>query len=387
MGNLYFVFYICMKVEININNDILVWAIERAGLNVDDVSRKIPSFSSWITGKKKPTLKQLETFSQKVHIPFGYLFLETPPEEKLPIPFFRTIQQKEINVGLNVYDSILIIQKRQEWLTDYLKENDYPILEFVGKFKNNENIVEIVSDIKDTLKLDENWANDFPNWEKAKDHFTQQLEESGIIPVFSSIVGNNTHRSIKVEECRGFVLVNEYAPFMFINSSDSKSAQMFTMAHEVAHIWIGKSAGFDFRQLQPANNPVELLCDQIAAELLVSAERLQTIWNLNQNFEHLARYFKVSQIVIARRLFDLGKISRDDFFSFYNDYIRRDFQKKADGESGGDFYKTQRKRLSVRFLSFVNQAIKENKLLIRDAYQITDLRGNTFHKFMKEHLY
>jgi len=376
-----------MKVEININNDILVWAIERAGSNIDEVSRKIPSFSSWLTGKKKPTLKQLETFSQKVHLPFGYLFLETPPDEKLPIPFFRTIQQKEVNVGLNVYDSILIIQKRQEWLTDYLKENDYPLLEFVGKFKNNENIVEIVSDIKNTLKLDENWADDFPSWEKAKDHFTQQLEESGIITVFSSIVGNNTHRSIKVEECRGFVLVNEYAPFMFINSADSKSAQMFTLAHELAHIWIGRSAGFDFRQLQPANNPIEILCDQIAAELLVSAETLQAIWNRSHDFEYLAKYFKVSQIVIARRLFDLGKISRSNFFSFYDDYIRRDFQKKEDGESGGDFYKTQRKRLSVRFLSFVNQAIKENKLLIRDAYQITDLKGNTFHKFMKEHLY
>ena len=376
-----------MKVEININNNILVWAIERAGFNIDEVSRKIPSFSSWLTGKKKPTLKQLETFSQKVHLPFGYLFLETPPDEKLPIPFFRTIQQKEVNVGLNVYDSILIIQKRQEWLTDYLKENDYPLLEFVGKFKNNENIVEIVSDIKNTLKLDENWADDFPSWEKAKDHFTQQLEESGIITVFSSIVGNNTHRSIKVEECRGFVLVNEYAPFMFINSADSKSAQMFTLAHELAHIWIGRSAGFDFRQLQPANNPIEILCDQIAAELLVSAETLQAIWNRSHDFEYLAKYFKVSQIVIARRLFDLGKISRSNFFSFYDDYIRRDFQKKEDGESGGDFYKTQRKRLSVRFLSFVNQAIKENKLLIRDAYQITDLKGNTFHKFMKEHLY
>lgn len=377
-----------MKMEVNINSDILVWAIERAGIDIDKISGRIPNFSSWITGEKKPTLKQLETFSQRVHLPFGYLFLEKPPDEKLPIPFFRTVQQQlPASVSLNVYDSILIIQKRQEWLSDYLRDSEYKPRDFVGKFVDTKNVADVVTDIRKTLKLNEGWANDFPNWEIAKDHFAQQIEESGIITVFSGIVGNNTRRSIPVEECRGFVLVNNYAPFMFINAADSKSAQMFTMAHELAHIWIGKSAGFDFRQLQPANNPSEILCDQIAAELLVPAKILQSVSNENSDLEYLAKYFKVSQIVVARRLLDLGKMSRNDFFKFFNDYIHRDFQKKEDSEPGGDFYRTQRKRLSVRFLSFVNQAIKENKLLIRDAYQITDMRGSTFHKFMKEHLH
>lgn len=376
-------------MELEINNNVLIWAVERAGSNIDEISRKVPAFSNWLSGKRKPTIKQLQTFSQKVHVPFGYLFLESPPEEKIPIPFFRTVQSGQLaeKVSLNTYDAILIMQQRQKWLTDYLKENDYEELEFVGKYNSVNNIKEISEDIKKTLGLKNNWANEFPTWEKAKDFLTQKIEDAGIVTTFSSIVGNNTHRSIKVEECRGFVLVDEYAPFLFINSADSKSAQMFTLAHELAHIWIGKSAGFDFRQLQPADNPTEILCDKIAAEFLVAEDEITEVLKEESSIEKIARIFKVSQIVIARRLLDLGKLNRAEFFEFYDEYIKRDIQKKEDKEGGGDFYRTQRKRLSVRFLSFVNQAVLENKLLIRDAYQLTDLKGNTYHKFMREHLY
>lgn len=385
-----------MKAEFEINNNLLIWAVERSGSNIDEISRKVPAFSNWLSGKGKPTIKQLQTFAQKVHVPFGYLFLDSPPEEKIPIPFFRTIQSGQLadRVSLNVYDTILILQQRQKWLSDYLVENDYEELEFVGKYNSINNIhqsqtfiKEVSEDIKKTLGLKNNWANEFPSWEKAKDFLTQKIEDAGIVTTSSSIVGNNTHRSIKVEECRGFVLVDKYAPFLFINSADSKSAQMFTLAHELAHIWLGKSAGFDFRQLQPADNPTEIICDKIAAEFLVPQNEIIDVLRSESEIEKIARYFKVSQIVIARRLLDLGKLSRAEFFEFYDDYIKRDIQKKEDKESGGDFYRTQRKRLSVRFLSFVNQAVLENKLLIRDAYQLTDLKGNTYQKFMKEHLY
>jgi len=376
-----------MKIEIKINSEILIWAVERAGISIEEVSRKIPSFVKWLSGEKKPTLKQLKTFAQKLHLPFGYLFLETPPEEKLPIPFFRTIKSVQNKISLNVYDTVQILQQRQKWLADYLKDNDYEKLEFVGKFKNNNDIQVIVKNIREVLNLSEDWASEFPNWENAKEHLTQRIEDSGIIVTFSSIVGNNTHRKIEVEECRGFVLVDDYAPIMFINSADSKAAQIFTLAHELAHIWMGESAGFDFRNLQPADNPIEIFCDKVAAEFLVPERSLKNLLEREQDIENIARKFKVSQIVIARRLLDIGKISRSEFSEFYDKYIKLDVQKNAEREGGGDFYKTQSKRLSIRFLSFVNQAVLENKLLLRDAYLLTGMKGNTYQKFMKEHLF
>lgn len=374
-----------MKLEIKINNDILIWAIERAGLNLEQLSRKIPAINYWLVGKKNPTLNQLKTLARILHIPFGYFFLESPPEEAVPIPFFRTIRSEGHKISLNVYDEILILQQRQRWLVEYLKENEYEKLDFVGKFKGTDNIQSIVQNIREVLNLPENWASELSSWEKAKEILTQKIEDAGMIVTFSSIVGNNTHRKIEVEECRGFVLVDEYAPFMFINSADSKSAQIFTLAHELAHIWIGESAGFDFRYLQPAENPTEILCDKIAAEFLVPEKSLRNVLNDEPDIKQLAHRFKVSQIVIARRLLDLGKISREEFFKFYDEYIKRDFQKREEKEEGGDFYKTQLKRLSVRFLSFVNQAVLENKILIRDAYTLTGMRGSTYQKLMKEY--
>ncbi|MCR4418284.1 MAG: ImmA/IrrE family metallo-endopeptidase [Ignavibacteria bacterium] len=379
-----------MRLEIKVNNDILLWAVERAGFSVEEISQKIPAFISWVEGKKSPTLKQLQAFAQKVYLPFGYLFLEKPPEEKLPIPFFRTISKEnnQNRVPINVYDTILIIQQRQNWLSNYLRENEYEKLNFVGKFKNRIfQIEEVVADIKNTLGLKDNWARELPTWEDAKNYLVDKIEDAGIIINFNSVVGNNTRRKIKVDDCRGFVLIDEYAPFLFINSADSKSAQMFTLAHELAHIWLGESAGFDFRNLQPAENPVETKCDRIAAEFLVPEKELKSFLSLETDIEKIARTFKVSQIVIARRLLDLKIIDKSKFFEFYNEYIKRDFMKKEEKESGGDFYKTQRKKLGRRFLNYINQAVLTNKLLVREAYQLTGLKGDIFNKLMSEYLY
>lgn len=376
-----------MKIRLEINSDILIWAVERAGLELGEFSEKFPHLSAWLTGKKKPTLKQLKTFSQKVHIPFGYLFLSEPIKEQIPIPYFRTYQDGNNKISLNVYDTILILQQRQSWISNYLQENDYEQLDFVGKFSKANDVNEIVDDLRKTLNLENNWSSKLPNWTKAKDFLAERIEDIGIFTAFNSIVGSNTHRPIKVEDCRGFVLIDKYAPFMFINSADSIAAQIFTIAHELAHIWIGESAGFDFRHLLPANNSTEILCDNIAAELLVPQVLLSEQLKKTNDIEELARIFKVSQLVIARRLLDLKKISLYNFIKFYEEYKQREYKKKESKSSGGDFYNTEKKRLGIRYANYIYQAVQENKLLIRDAYRLTDLSGNTFHKFMKEQLY
>jgi len=380
-----------MRTEVNINANIITWAIARAGYELQEFITKVPTVAKWIAGTKKPTVKQLETFSKKVHLPFGYLFLTEPPKESLPIPFFRTNlpavagNPQATGVSVNVYDTILLMQQRQDWLSDYLKENEFRPLPFVGRFKDGQNVSEIVDNIRKTLGVTENWASDFETWKDALDNLTHKIEDTGIIMVFNGIVENNTSRPIKVDECRGFVLVEEMAPFMFINNSDGKAAQMFTIVHELAHIWTGHSAGFDFRKLQPANDPIELLCDKIAAEFLVPENSFNIVWRENPTIKYGSRYFKVSEIVIARRALDTGKITRKQFFDFYDEYSNREFAKKENQSSGGDFYATTRKRLSMTFAAHVNNAVKSGKLLYRDAYKLTSLKGDTFQTFFTKH--
>ncbi len=375
-----------MRTEVNINTEMLTWAIARAGYNLHDFFAKLPNVAEWIEGTKKPTVKQLEAFSKKVHLPFGYLFLQKPPVEKLPIPYFRTNGDISKEVSVNVYDTIQLMLQRQDWLREYLKDNEFETLDFVGAYRNNFNVEQIVSNIREVLEIEDNWASKFRTWQEAMSYLVSIIEDKGIIAVFNGVVENNTSRPIDVKECRGFVLVDEYAPFMFINNADSKSAQMFTIAHELAHIWTGHSAGFDFRKLQPADDPIEILCDKIAAEFLVPKQAFEKVWQGFQDLNRYARFFKVSEIVIARRALDLGKITKSQFFRFYDDYKNRFLDKKKAQGSGGDFYATAKKRISLTFALHVNRAVKSGDLLYRDAYKLTSMKGDTFDKFFTKHL-
>lgn len=370
-----------MRNEVNINADMLTWAIARSGYDTS----KDTSVLAWIHGKKKPTVKQLEDFSKKVYLPFGYFFLPEPPKKTLPIPFFRTNNTQDTQVSVNVYDTTLLLQQRQDWLREYLKDNDFTPLPFVGKFKGSDDVAAIVRDIRQVLGLGEDWASQFDNWEKSLNTLTNKIGEVGIIAVFNGIVENNTHRPINVQECRGFVLVDEYAPFMFVNNGDSKAAQMFTIVHELAHIWTGHSAGFDFRKLEPADDPIERFCDKVAAEFLVPQYTFNAVWREKPDIKNCSEYFKVSEIVIARRALDTGKITRQQFYEFYDEYVNRDFKKKENQKGGGDFYATTKKRLSRAFAIHVNNAVKAGKLLHRDAYRLTGLKGDTYNTFFTHH--
>ena len=373
-----------MRNEVIVNANMLSWAIARAGYELQTFCEKFPKVQLWLEGEKNPTVKQLEEFSKKVHLPFGYLFLPEPPKEKLPFPFFRSNSSKKDDVSINVYDTILLLQQRQDWLRNYLQENDFEPLEFVGKFENNYDVKAIVSDIRKTLNLNENWASEFRTWQEAQDHLVQNIEDKGIITFFNGVVENNGHRKIPVEECRGFVLVDGIAPFMFINNADWKSAQLFTIVHELAHIWTGKSAGFDFRKLQPVDDPIEKLCDKVAAEFLVPETSFIEVWNQKPSIKYASSFFKVSEIVIARRALDTGKLTRSEFFAFYEDYSNREFIKKENQSSGGDFYATTKKRLSLTFATHINRAVKSGSLLYRDAYKLTSLKGDTYQNFFSK---
>lgn len=375
-----------MSARVSVQPEILTWAIARAGFTLPDFTEKHPNVQLWIDAERQPTVKQLQNFSKQVHVPFGYLFLQEPPEVSLPIPYFRSNGGKGGTVGVNVYDTILLLQQRQDWLKEYLTDNDFEPLPFVGRFKGSSDVDAIVQDIRTTLGLQEDWASAFATWEDAQTALVDIIEDKGIIVIFNGVVENNGHRPIPVDECRGFVLVDEMAPFMFINNADFKSAQMFTIIHELAHIWTGHSAGFDFRNLLPANDPIERLCDQAAAEFLVPKEALAAQWTPNSNFKKLARHFKVSEIVIARRLLDTGRISKAAFFKFYGEYSQREFTKRENRSAGGDFWATARKRVSATFAAHVKNAVNSGQLLYRDASKLTGMKGDTFATFLSKQL-
>jgi Zn-dependent peptidase ImmA (M78 family) len=159
---------------------------------------------------------------------------------------------------------------------------------------------------------------------------------------------------------------------------------MFTLAHELAHLWIGRGGIFNFEEMQPANDEVELFCNRSAAEFLVPAAELRASWaeaqEVDEPFQFLARHFKVSPLVAARRSLDLGLLPRLEFFEFYRKY-QEDERRQRRKSSGGDFYATQGGRVGERFANAVFRAVKEGRLLYRDAYRLTGLHGKTFDRY------
>jgi len=380
--------YYYYMARISINRNLLQWARDRSGLSEEVLERKFPKLPQWEEGSILPTMKQIEDFARKTRTPVGYFFLSEPPEERLPIPHFRTVDDRHESPSPELLDTVYTMQQRQEWMREFLIEQGQSPLPFYGSASRDDDPMNIANDIKRVMNLSNEWAAQQNTWTDALRHLRQVIEDAGILVVANGIVGNNTHRKLNVGEFRGFVLADEYAPLIFVNASDSKAAQMFTLAHEIAHIWFGASAAFDLRQLQPADDPTEQACNKVAAELLVPAEQMREAWQTarsdDEPFQAIARRFKVSVLVAARRALDLTLIGREEFFEFYRDYMndeRRRIQKTSDG---GDFYTSQNLRVGRRFADAVMRAVKESRLSYYDAYKLTGLYGKTFDLYIQK---
>jgi Zn-dependent peptidase ImmA (M78 family) len=372
-----------MKVK-NINTKILLELKElkpKAYYNCKNKFSKVRTrhalslLDKWISGEDYPTYNQLVELSKRFNVPFGYFFLEKLPKYDLPIPHYRTIKENDFIPSEELLDTIKFAQKIQEWSKDILLEWGNTNIEFCGKYKNNYDLNAIVEELSKIFDISEGWANSQNSWKDALSYFVSKAEEKGIIVLLNGIVGNNNHRKLNVEEFRGFVLYDEIAPVVFINNNDALSAKIFTLIHEVVHLLIGQSASFDLRNFQAADNEIEKFCDKCTAEFLVPEKELSNLFQEIQDYEKLAKFFKVSQIVIARRLLDLNLIDQNSFFKFLQNVEKTEYKKNL--SKGGNFYDTEKNRLSSRFLRILKSAIESNTISFRDALLVTNLNIKT----------
>jgi len=379
-----------MADTVTINPDLIRWAVERSGLPFEELTAKFPKLGEWQSGERMPTLKQLEDFAKKTMTPYGYLFLDKPPTESLNIPDFRTKDDRTPSrPSPNLIETLHAMRRRQYWMRDYLIEEGQEALPFVGEVKPPAPVKATAKRIRDALDLEEDWAEVCKDWEQAVSQLRSAIERIGILVSITGVVGLNNTRKLDPEEFRGFVLSDRHAPLIFVNGADSKSAQMFTLAHELAHVWLDKDGLFNLVNTLPANDAAETFCNQVAAEFLVPADKLRAAWEeartAGSPFRQLSRWFKVSPVVAARRALDLNLINRARLFAFYRkdqeEWQERKVREKKDRKGGPSFYTVQDIRLGRRFAYAVVCAAREGRLLYRDAYRLTDLKGDTFNEY------
>lgn len=360
-----------MRVEVNPR--MLRWALDRARLDPLALTKRFPKLEAWEDRKAQPTLRQLEDFAHATHVPIGYLFLQEPPVETVPIPDFRTKAGAHVRrPSPDLLETVYLCQQRQEWYRDFARGSGEERLAYVGSLKVESDVVAAAASIRDTLGFDLERRRALPTWSEALREFIAAADGAGVLVMSSGIVGSNTHRKLDPDEFRGFAMADALAPVVFINGADSRSAQMFTLAHELAHIWAGESAVSDAEARTVPAHRVERWCNQVAAELLVPIDVLRQAMvkgeNLQAQMNRLARRFKVSTLVVLRRIHDAGALTREAFWRAYDAELER--LRAMPAGTGGNFYLSVPVRVSRRFARALVGSTLEGQTLYRDALRM-----------------
>lgn len=371
---------------------LIRWARERSAETTDEAAHRVgvkpEKFVAWESGQAHPTLRQAESIAQKFYIPFGYLFLSSPPTSHSALPDLRTVEGLPNSNPSPEFEEVLNdALRKQEWYKSYLEEEGAETLQFIGRFSVNTPLEIVANDIHNTLAISQEARPQSANWEDFLQTLMRKAEQVGVLVLRNSVVGNNTHRHLRVEEFRGFVISDELAPLIFLNGSDAKSAQIFTLIHELTHLWIGQSgiSNLDYRSRpEEQTNPIERFCDGVTAQALVPELEFLSGWTANlpivRNLTNLIRYFKVSQVVILRRAYALGKITNHEFQDYYFNRIRGN---GSPSRGGGDFNRNVLVRNSHTFSTVIVDAVLSGRTSEMEAARLLDLKVPTFDRFAR----
>lgn len=382
--------------EAFVTPQLIQWARERSHLAIDTAAEKLTikpeKLEAWEKeGNERPTFRQAQNLAQKFHIPFGYLFLSAPPEEKLPLPDLRTVAGAQAYPPSPEFTDVLNdVLRKQQWYREYQESEGAQEVPFIGRFTLSDNPETIAVNIRDTLGIDNRMRSESDNWEIFLRDFIQRAESAGILVLRSGIVGNNTGRKLNVEEFRGFAISDNLAPVVFINGQDAKAAQIFTLAHELAHLWIGESgiSNPDYRKRSSQQEHIiDRFCDQVAAETLVPKQDLLSYWQdsetLNNNLRALTARYRVSPFVILRRAYENEKVSADDYHTQYQELLA-DHKRVKSQKGGGNFYRNLLARNSNTLTITLLVAAAEGRVSHRDTARLLNVKVKTLPTIQNE---
>ena len=380
-------------IDARITGDVLRWARERRELKFEDVASgthaAVGDLVSWENGSSFPAFSVAENLAHYLRIPFGFLFLSRPPIDAAPIPDFRTVSGN-IPRGLSpdFLEVLNDVRLKQDWYREYGEQNLAGALPFVGSRRMAEGTDVVAADISKELNVGAELRKRSRDWATYLSALCNAAQRLGILVMRSGIVGSDSTRALDVEEFRGFALSDRLAPIVFINSKDAKSAQIFTLVHEIAHIWIDRSG---ISNPDPSGVPkagVESFCNRVAADVLLpAAEFAAEFKNLKDKSkfpEELSRQFWVSPLVVIRRAFDIHRIGQDEFYRLVRAEKNKKFKKRTG--SGGNPIRTLLARNSHKFTEAILNAVREDRLTYRDGARLLGTSNKFFPELLRKSL-
>ena len=367
-------------MTVSVQPSVLKWARERAALSLTELSTQLGTttkpapVAEWEQSGCMP-LKTLEKFAQRTHVPFGYLFLDAPPVETLPTVDFRSAGNSSISVDLR--DTMMACQRRQTWYREFIIENELDGWSKTHVATANDEILTVAKRIRDAIQWFPQAARPMQKRGQVLAALTSAVEKLGILVMRNGIVESNTRRKLDHTEFRGFALYDPVAPILFVNSTDHPAAQIFTLAHELVHIWLRQSALDDIDLMSVQKT--ERFCNQVAAELLVPMDAFVDVWMQSEatdsNVMRATTTFGVSDSVVLIRAFDAGFITQAELTTGLDQAATSSEPTVITG--GGNYYYLMRSRLGRPFLEAVIHSARSGSTLMRDAYGLLGIQKHS----------
>ncbi|NBV14680.1 MAG: ImmA/IrrE family metallo-endopeptidase [Sphingobacteriia bacterium] len=375
---------------------VLKWARESARITEETaaakISVKVEKYLEWEAGISKPTIKQAQSLAKIFKRPFALFFLPEIPHDFQPLQDFRKSGSKKLTTS-----SIFIIreiQQKQAWIREINEENKEEKLSFVGRFTINDTPQKVAKDILSTLNINPAGyllENPLKEWITA-------AEKKGIYISRTSFI----HARLKIDsdELKGFAIADPYAPFIFINSEDWNAPQLFTLVHEIAHIWIAQTGISNEVEPTLKNinqfHPVEVFCNEVAAHALMPHEILvgneTSAYQSSKDIFKIANQLGVSTFALLIRALQLNLISTQTYQKLkkqadndFADYLLKEADKKLLKKekgitSGPNYFLLQLNRNSRLFTQTVLDAFRGGFIEATLASTLLNVQVNKFNK-------
>jgi Zn-dependent peptidase ImmA (M78 family) len=389
-----------------VNPEILIWARETAGLNLEEASQKlriseargiapVARLAALEAGQAEPTRPLLVKMAKQYRRPLLVFYMSAPPRPGDRGQDFRKLPQGYSRATEALVDALIRdVKARQRLLRAALEDEDEAEPRpFVGSMKMADGAEAVLKSIKKTLKID---LKHFRSQHSPLEAFALLRAGVEALGVFVLLIGDlgSHHTEISPEAFRGFALADDVAPFIVINDRDSKAAWSFTLIHELVHIWLGQTGISNVY----SDKTIEKFCNEVAGQFLLPKDELSALQvvdtlNLEESKERITEFAQprnLSSSMVAYSLYQTGAISRDmwqrlskEFEKLWKEGKETQRVKARFREGGPDYYVVRRHRIGANLITLVQRMVQSGALTTTKAGIILGVKTRNVQKLLE----